>query len=117
MSTGHTAFILADTRTHNLGRLSRGRTMQSKRGHLCVYQPATGGFWTCGHNIVISAIDARAARHRAQIATAQEPGQVSADGTGRSVAAAPTPASEMPTCPTTAPLAAGGLSEAFARAS
>lgn len=110
-------FFLPGATTENLGRLSRGRSMLSKLGHHCTYQPAPGGFWTCGHNVVISATDSHEAQQRAQIATAQEPGQVSADGTGRSVAVAPTPASEMPVCPTTALAAADGHSGAFARAS
>lgn len=105
--------------TPALGRLSRGRDMLSSRGHRCIYQPSCHGTWVCGHNFVIRATDARAAvlRAEAQIATAHEPGQVSADGTGRSVAVAPTPASESPACPTTAVSAAGGRSEAFQRAS
>jgi hypothetical protein len=110
-------FFFPGTTTRNLGRLSRGRDMLSRTGHRCTYQPAPGGFWTCGHNVVISATDATQAQERAQLATAHDPGQASADGTGRSVADAAEPASEMPTCPTTAPLAAGGHSEAFARAS
>lgn len=117
MPTGHSVLVVTDAPTYNLGRLPRGRAMMSKRGHGCVYQPTAHGYWECGHHILISAIDARAAQRRAQIATAQQPGRVSADETGRSVDVAPTPASEMPACPTTAQSAAGGHSEAFARAS
>lgn len=103
-----------------LGRLSRGRDMLSKRGHLCTFQVNRAGLWACGHNDIVWPRDARdaVARAAALIAATPQPRQASADGTGRSVAVAAEPVSERPACPTTGPTTvAGGPSEAFARAS
>lgn len=85
-----------------LGRLSRGRLMQTATGHACTFQPTNLGYWLCGHNFVIATFNTRAAEERLRQTGAGD----AQTGPGGS-SAAPTPAPETPACPTTTAIGAG----------
>lgn len=90
-----------------LGRLSRGREMETAKGHHCIFHVTNSGAWVCRHGFPVSVYAAGAATARAQARAGE-----AKTGPGGPSAAVPVPTPETPARATTGLRTTGGRSGA-----